>query len=221
MGRDSNPRYLAVHTLSRRAQSTALAPILGAPDFGTSNRSFQPKSITPLLRAEPGLSSSSRPDRSTIKKTIMPAEPLIHATLVFERICAAPVARVFAALANPVERASWGTPSGNATLVCDETDFRVGGHDIFRCGSKADPEYRGVTTYYDIVPGQRIISSEIMKMGDVKLLISMSTTVLAAEKTGTKVTVTIQLISLGGDDMLGGAETGYNASLDNLAKAVQ
>jgi hypothetical protein len=29
MGRDSNPRYLAVHTLSRRAQSTALAPIRG------------------------------------------------------------------------------------------------------------------------------------------------------------------------------------------------
>jgi hypothetical protein len=28
MGRDSNPRYLAVHTLSRRAQSTTLAPIL-------------------------------------------------------------------------------------------------------------------------------------------------------------------------------------------------
>src|SRR5260221_9746854 len=28
MGRDSNPRYLSVHTLSRRAQSTALAPIL-------------------------------------------------------------------------------------------------------------------------------------------------------------------------------------------------
>jgi uncharacterized protein YndB with AHSA1/START domain len=131
------------------------------------------------------------------------------------------VARVFAALANPVERASLGTPSENATLVYDETDFRVGGHDIFRCGSKADPEYRGVTTYYDIVPGQRIISSEIIKMGDVKLLISLSTTVLAPEKAGTKVTVTIQLISLGGDDMLEGAETGYNASLDNLAKAMQ
>ena len=27
MGRDSNPRYLTVHTLSRRAQSTTLAPI--------------------------------------------------------------------------------------------------------------------------------------------------------------------------------------------------
>jgi hypothetical protein len=32
MGRDSNPRYLAVHTLSRRAQSTTLSPILGRID---------------------------------------------------------------------------------------------------------------------------------------------------------------------------------------------
>jgi uncharacterized protein YndB with AHSA1/START domain len=150
----------------------------------------------------------------------MPTEPLKHATLVFERTCAAPVARVFAALANPVERASWGTPSENATLVYDETDFRVGGRDIFRCGSKANPEYRGVTTYYDIVPNQRIISSEIIGMGDTKLLISLSTTVLAPEKTGTKVTVTLQLISLAGDDTLEGAETGYNASLDNLAEAM-
>jgi hypothetical protein len=48
----------------------------------------------------------------------------------------------------------------------------------------------------------------------------MSTTVLAPEKTGTKVTVTLQLISLAGDDMLDGAETGYSASLDNLAEAM-
>ena len=58
-------------------------------------------------------------------------------------------------------------------------------------------------------------------MGDVKLLISMSTIVLAPEKTGTKVTVTVQMISLAGNDMLEGAETGYNASLDNLAEAMQ
>lgn len=57
-------------------------------------------------------------------------------------------------------------------------------------------------------------------MGDTKLLINLSTTVLAPEKTGTKVTVTLQLISLAGDDMLDGAETGYSASLDNLAEAM-
>ena len=47
MGGDSNPRYLAVNTLSRRAQSTTLPPILSprlavalktnAPDFAERN----------------------------------------------------------------------------------------------------------------------------------------------------------------------------------------
>jgi hypothetical protein len=33
MGGDSNPRYLSVHTLSRRAQSTALSPIQGSRGY--------------------------------------------------------------------------------------------------------------------------------------------------------------------------------------------
>ena len=41
MGRDSNPRYLAVHTLSRRAQSTALAPIQGRQDIEANGRLLQ------------------------------------------------------------------------------------------------------------------------------------------------------------------------------------
>ena len=57
MGRDSNPRYLAVHTLSRRARSTALAPIRNEP---TSLESIEPccKSFVPrspsLLRLNSG-----------------------------------------------------------------------------------------------------------------------------------------------------------------------
>jgi hypothetical protein len=58
-------------------------------------------------------------------------------------------------------------------------------------------------------------------MGDAKLLIRMSTTVLEPANTRTKITVTVQLISLAGDDMLEGAETGYNTSLDNLIAAMQ
>ena len=232
MGRDSNPRYLAVHTLSRRAQSTALAPILETdPDFGTSPQSFQPKSIMLFLRANQVSPSPlplplprSRPRvpiALQFKKPIMPNETLKHATLVFERTCAAAVPRVFAALADPVERAGWGTPSENAVLVYDQADFRVGGHDIFRCGSKQNPEYRGVTTYYDIVPNQRIISSETIEVGGAKLLISLSTTVLEPANTGTKLSVTVQAVSLVGDDMIDGTETGYNASLDNLVEAMR
>lgn len=146
---------------------------------------------------------------------------LRHTTLVFERICAAPVERVFAAFANPVERAKWGTPSEAAAFIYDKVDFREGGEDVFRCGDKSNPQYRGVTTYYDIVANQRIISSEVVETNERKLLISMSTTTLESQGTGTRVTVTVQLTSLAGEDMLNGAKLGHNASLDNLVKAMQ
>ena len=151
----------------------------------------------------------------------MTSQTLKHATLVFERICAAPVERVFAAFANPEERASWGTPSDTAAFTYDKVDFREGGVDIFRCGDKRDPQYRGVTTYYDIVPNERIISSEVVEMHGRKLLISMSSATFAPEGIGTKVVVTVQLTSLAGEGMLNNAKFGHDSSLDNLVKAMQ
>ena len=144
-----------------------------------------------------------------------------HATLIFERRCAADVARVFAALADPVERARWGTPSETAALIYDETDFRVGGRDVFRCGSKANPQYRGVTTYYDIVSHQRIISSETVEVGGKTVLISMLTMTLEPEGAGTKVMLTAQVTSLDGDNMIEGAKFGNNAALDKLVEAMR
>jgi uncharacterized protein YndB with AHSA1/START domain len=151
----------------------------------------------------------------------MTSQDLKHATLVFERICAAPVERVFAAFANPEERARWGTPSETAAFIYDEVDFREGGIDVFRCGDKSNPLYRGVTTYCDIVPNERIISSEVVETQGRKLLITMATTTFEPEGTGTKVTVTAQLTSLAGEDMLNGAKFGHQASLNNLVEAMQ
>ena len=155
------------------------------------------------------------------RNTTMTAQQPKHATLTFERKCAADTARVFAALADPVERARWGTPSEFAALIYDETDFRVGGRDVFRCGSKANPQYRGVTTYYDIVPHQRIISSETVEVGGKTVLISMLTMTLEPEGPGTKVMLTAQVTSLDGDNMIEGAKFGNNAALDNLVEAMR
>jgi uncharacterized protein YndB with AHSA1/START domain len=151
----------------------------------------------------------------------MTNQDLTHATFVFERFCAAPVERVFAAFADPVERASWGTPTETAAFTYDKVDFREGGVDVFRCGDKSNPQYRGVTTYYDILPNERIVSSEVVEAHGRKLLISMSTTTFAPEGAGTKVTVTVQLTSLIGEAMLDGVKFGQNASLDNLVGAMQ
>jgi uncharacterized protein YndB with AHSA1/START domain len=144
-----------------------------------------------------------------------------HATLVFERICAAPIERVFAAFADPKERANWGTPSETAAFIYDKVDFREGGVDIFRCGDKSNPQYRGTTTYYEIVPNRRIVASEVVETEGRKLLITMSTTTFEPKGVETKVAVTAQLTSLAGDGMLDGAKFGHNASLDNLVEAMQ
>ena len=121
----------------------------------------------------------------------MSGHNLKHSTLVFERTCAASVQRVFAAFANPKERAKWGAPSEKTAFIYDQVDFRVGGVDVFRCGDKNDPQYSGLTTYLDIVPEERIISSEVVETQGRKLLISMSTTTLQPEGTGTRVVVTV------------------------------
>lgn len=143
-----------------------------------------------------------------------------HATFVFARTSEAPVERVFAALENPVERAQWGVPSDKAALVYEQADFREGGSDVFRCGPKHDPQYRGVTTYLDIVPNERIVSTELVETNGRKLLATMSTTTLEARSGGTNITVTIQVTSFGGEDMINGAKNGTGASLDNLVKAL-
>jgi uncharacterized protein YndB with AHSA1/START domain len=67
---------------------------------------------------------------------------------------------------------------------------------VFRSGDKHNPQFRGVTTYYEIAPDQRIVSSEIIARDGKKLLISLSTIAMEPEASGTKITVTTQLTSL-------------------------
>lgn len=141
-----------------------------------------------------------------------------HRTFVFERRCEAPVKRVFTAFADPVTRAGWSAPSDGAVFVYDEADFREGGEDRFRCGSKENPQYTGRTTYIAIVPGELVVSSEIVESGGQKLMSSLITTELEADGNATKVKMTVQVTSLFGDRMIAGTEIGNTAALDNLVE---
>ena len=79
-----------------------------------------------------------------------------HATIVLERTYQAPLERVFSEFADPVARARWSPPS-NDVLIYDQTDFRAGGRDLFRCGHKNDPKLCGETMYHLIVPNKRVV----------------------------------------------------------------
>jgi uncharacterized protein YndB with AHSA1/START domain len=145
----------------------------------------------------------------------------LHATLIFERNIPAPVEKVFAAFADPVARSEWGAPSDTAVLIYDEADFREGGQDRFRCGSKANPNIHGITRYLDIVANRRVVSSETIDVDGKRLCASLTTLEFAADGETTKLTNTTQLASFIGDDMVKGHKTGTNASLDNLVQHFQ
>jgi uncharacterized protein YndB with AHSA1/START domain len=148
----------------------------------------------------------------------MALTPTLHKTLVFEREIPAPVEKVFAAFADPVARTAWGAPSDTAVVIYDEADFREGGQDCFRCGSRTDPNIHGTTRYLDITANRRVVSSETIVVNGKRLCASLTTLELTPDGGGTRLKSTTQLASFIGEDMVKGYETGNNASLDNLVR---
>ena len=126
-----------------------------------------------------------------------------HATITLERTYRAPLERVFSEFADPVARARWSAPS-NDVLIYDQTEFRAGGRDLFRCGPKNDPKFRGETFYHLIVPNRRVVSSETLDVDGQRLAVSLNTLDFEGTGEGTNLKVTVQMVSLVGADMIEG-----------------
>jgi uncharacterized protein YndB with AHSA1/START domain len=147
-----------------------------------------------------------------------PIGEVIHATLVFERLVPAPVDQVFAAFADAAAKSEWGAPSDTSALIYDKTDFREGGIEQFRCGSKSGPNIHGTTHYLSIIQNSRIVSSETIDFEGKRLCASLTTLELFEAGDGTRLGLTSQVASFIGQDMINGHESGNNASLDKLCR---
>ena len=143
---------------------------------------------------------------------------IAHQVFGFGRQIAAPVGRVFAALADAGARSVWSCPSPGAVVLYDAADFREAGEDRFRCGNRDNPQFSGHTRYLSIVPPLRIVSSETVSTGGRLLMASLITTQLEAQGEQTRLEMTVQVTSLCGEGMLRGTEEGTNAALDNLVR---
>jgi uncharacterized protein YndB with AHSA1/START domain len=146
----------------------------------------------------------------------MSESAIVHATLIFERMISATYDQVFTAYADINQRGKWGAPSDNTALIYDHADFREGGEDVFRCGSRSNPNIHGRTRYLDVVANRRIVSTETISVDGRHLCASLTTLELDPDGEHTKLKSTIQLVSFVGQDMVKGHENGTNASLDNL-----
>jgi uncharacterized protein YndB with AHSA1/START domain len=139
-----------------------------------------------------------------------------HATITLQHSYLAPPERVFSEFADPVARARW-SPASNDEIIYDETNFRIGGKDVFRCGPKGDPKLRGETRYLDIVPNARVVSSETLDAGGQRLAVALTTLDFEPSEGSTNLTVTVQMVSFVGLDVIHGYESGNRSALENLS----
>ncbi len=144
-----------------------------------------------------------------------------HGTITVERALAAPVARVYAAFADPKARESWGAPSDTAVFIYDEADFRVGGRDLARCGPKDDPRFRVETRYVDIVPERRVVWTETIREIERLLATNITTLELRPDGERTHVKVTVQVTSFVGPDMIKYTKAGHEGSLAGMARHLE
>jgi uncharacterized protein YndB with AHSA1/START domain len=143
---------------------------------------------------------------------------IVHETFVIERTFEASPQRVFAAYADVEMRMRWGVPSDDEQIIYSESNFHVGGSDVYRCGSKGDLKYTGHVRYEHIVGDQRIIFVERVSLGDTELCVSLVSWELLPKQRGTLLVLTDQIASLVGSEMIEGAKRGTSAALDNLAR---
>jgi uncharacterized protein YndB with AHSA1/START domain len=143
---------------------------------------------------------------------------ICHGTVSVEHTIKVPVARAYQAFADAKEREAWAAPSETASFFYEQTDFCVGGLDVARCGAKSDPRFRVETRYVNIVPMQRIVSTETIQEADRLLAANITTIEFVPDASGTRIKVTVQITSFVGHAMIDSTEAGHAGSLANMAR---
>ena len=140
-----------------------------------------------------------------------------HATFNLERVYPVPVARVFAAWADPAAKARWfaGGPASGHQL-----DFRVGGREVNHGGPAGGPVMTFESSYHDIVPGERIVYSSTMTAGEDLMTVSLTTVEFTSAGEGTRLTLTEQGTYLDGREEPAWREHGTAEQLDALGRAL-
>lgn len=144
-----------------------------------------------------------------------------HATFVIERVYRASPERVFAAFSDQQIKDRWfGSPPGWVTTEVS-MDFREGGREVNNGGPPEGPISKFYSTYYDIIPNERIVNAYEMYQDDTRISVSLATMELTPEGDGTRLTFTEQDAFLDGYDDAGSREDGTRWLFEQLAAVVE
>jgi uncharacterized protein YndB with AHSA1/START domain len=146
----------------------------------------------------------------------MTERSVTHSTFTLERTYDASPARVFAAFADPEQKAQWFAGPDEWSLGEFEVDFRVGGREANSGGPMDGPVHSFEARYYDIVPDERIVYAYEMHLDDERISVSLATIQLEPAGDSTRLVLTEQGAYLDAFDDPTLRETGTRDLLEAL-----
>jgi uncharacterized protein YndB with AHSA1/START domain len=155
----------------------------------------------------------------------MEGQSVSHSTFVIEQTIAAAPERVFTAFADPVQKKIWFTEGFNKESDTYETDFRVGGSEIFRYHYREGAPFAGIpfvndASYQDIVQDRRIVNASTMSIGGKCISASLTSFEFLPTEAGTKLVFTFQGAFFEGADGPQYREMGWRKLLGRLNEQV-
>ena len=139
-----------------------------------------------------------------------------HETISFKRTFLVPPSRVFQAYTNERERECWSSPDDESRFEILDSEVRTGGSENAQCGTAGNMMSMRVV-YHHVEQDRLIVFTEELRSGDQMLTVALVTFKLAeSQDGGTTLTLTDQVTSLVGKNVLGGHRSGYEQALTNL-----
>jgi uncharacterized protein YndB with AHSA1/START domain len=125
--------------------------------------------------------------------------------------------RVFDAFASVEGKNGWFTAPNERWDIVERTlDFRVGGRERLKGQWKTGLVTEFDATYFDIVPGERIVYAYEMRLDGRKISVSLATFEFKPLDAGAKLIMTEQGAFLDGYDDNGSRERGSREIIDKL-----
>ena len=148
-----------------------------------------------------------------------PSRSVAHGVFTIERSYESVTPqRVFDAFASVEGKNGWFTAPNDKWEIVERTmDFRVGGRERLKGQGKSGLVTEFEATYFDIIPGERIVYVYEMHLDGRKISVSLATFEFKPLATGAKLIMTEQGAFLDGYDDNGSRERGSRDIIEKLS----